>query len=203
MCMLGNSGMQAEVFKAARLGMLSFSQQLYWLPRFEVRDSCISLHLRLVTRKEDEDTNATVTKAEFNRLLAAMEGVQDQIQTMKRELWTEREAANESLTKRIRLDRGLVFKKKQYEKQYCFNEEVRGKISSATNSLDSAPPAVERAKEALKEGERLLVARQKAIRIADWSEFGWATVDEYEEDELAENSDDEKRLYWAEMRAGR
>ena len=45
---------------------------------------------------------------------------------------------------------------------------------------------MERAKEALKEGERLLVARQKAIRIADRSEFGWATVDEYEEDELAE-----------------
>ena len=162
-----------------------------------------SLSISDWTRKEDEDTNATVTKAEFNRLLAAMEGVQDQIQTMKRELSTEREAANESLTKRIRLDRGLVFKKKQYEKQYCFNEEVREKISSATNSLDSAPPAVERAKEALKEGERLLVARQKAIRIADRSEFGWATVDEYEEDELAENSDDEKRLYKAEMRAGR
>ena len=62
---------------------------------------------------------------------------------------------------------------------------------------------MERAKEALKEGERLLVARQKAIRIADRSEFSWATVDEYEEDELVENSDDEKRLYKAEMRAGR
>ena len=152
---------------------------------------------------EDEDTSAPVTKAEFNRPLAAMEGVQDQIQTMKRELSSEREAASESLAKRIRLDRGLVFKRKTHEKQHCFNEEVREKISSAANSLDSAPPAVERAKEALREGERLLVARQKAIRIADRSEFGWATVDEYEEDELAENSDDEKRLYRAEMRAGR
>ena len=144
---------------------------------------------------EDEDTNAPVTKAEFNRLLAAMEGVQDQIQTMKRELSTEREAANESLAKRIRLDRGLVFKKKTHEKQYCFNEEVREKILSAINSLDSAPPAVERAKEALKEGERLLVARQKAIRIADRSEFGWATVDEYEEDELAEKIRTMKSVY--------
>ena len=58
-----------------------------------------SLSISEVTRKEDEDTNATVTKVEFNRLLAAMEGVQDQIQIMKRELSTEREAANESLTK--------------------------------------------------------------------------------------------------------
>ena len=156
---------------------------------------------------EDENTAAAnqspVTKAEFNRLLAAMEGVQEQIHTMKRELSTEREAADERLAKKIRLDRGMVFKKKTHEKQFCFNEDVREKISSAANSLDTMPPAVERAKEALKEGERLLVARQKAIRIADRSEFGWATVDEYEEDELAENSDDEKRLYRAEMRAGR
>ena len=63
---------------------------------------------------EDKDINAPVTKAEFNRLLAAMVGVQDQIQTMKRELSTERETANESVAKRIRLDRGLVFKKNPY-----------------------------------------------------------------------------------------
>ena len=45
--------------------------------------------------------------------------------------------------------------------------------------------------------------RQKLIRIADRSEYVWATVSEYEEDELAEGSDDEKRLYWAELRAGK
>ena len=56
------------------------------------------------------------------------------------------------------------------------------------------PPAVERAREALREGECLLVVRQKAIRIADQCEYGWATVNEYE-DELAEQSDNEKHLY--------
>ena len=124
---------------------------------------------------EDKNTaaaNSLVTKAEFNRLLAAMEGVQEQIHTM---LSAEREAADKRLAKKIWLDRSMVFKKKMHEKQFCFNEDVREKISPAANSLDSTPPAVERAKEALREGEWLLVARQKAItyRIADQSEYGW------------------------------
>ena len=56
----------------------------------------------------------------------------------------------------------------------------------------------------LKEGEKLIKDRQKLIRIADnISEFGWSTVAEYEEDELVDSSDDEKRLYKAELRAVR
>ena len=43
----------------------------------------------------------------------------------------------------------------------------------------------------------------KNIKIADRSEDVWATVLEYEENELADNSDDEKRLFRAEARAGR
>ena len=34
-------------------------------------------------------------------------------------------------------------------------------------------------------------------------EYGWNTVAEYEEDELADGSEDEKRLYKTELRAGR
>ena len=37
------------------------------------------------------------------------------------------------------------------------------------------------------------------IRIADRLEYGWVTIEEYKEDELADHSDDEKRLYRAEM----
>ena len=47
--------------------------------------------------------------------------------------------------------------------------------------------------ESLKEGEKLITARQKLIRIADRSEYGWNTVAEYEEDELANGSDDKKK----------
>lgn len=148
-----------------------------------------------------EDEAAPVTKAEFGRLLTSIVGIQDQMQSMKREL--EREAANERLVKCIRLEKAPSFKKKGHEKQFRFNEEVREKIAIASDCLVATPPAVERARESLEEGEDLIVSRQKAIRIADRSEYGWATVEEYEEDELAANSDDEKRLFSAEMRAGR
>ena len=41
------------------------------------------------------------------------------------------------------------------------------------------------AKEALKEGVHLIDERQKFIKIADRSESGWLTAQEYETDEIA------------------
>ena len=57
---------------------------------------------------------------------------------------------------------------------------------------------MERARTAIAEG---MNRTQKRIKIADCSEYGWATV-EYVEDELADNSDDEKCLFRKEARAG-
>ena len=61
----------------------------------------------------------------------------------------------------------------------------------------------EKVKVALESGIEVISKRVKAIKLADNSEFGWATVDEYLSDELASDSDDEKRIYRAERRAGR
>ena len=152
-----------------------------------------------------EESATGVSKTDFDRLMQMMTGLQKQMSSMKRELSDEREASNEHLVKRIKLDKGPTFKKKSNEKQFHFNEEVREKLATASASLATTALSdpVEKAKEALKEGEALITTRQKVIRIADHSEYGWATVEEYEDDELAENSDDEKRLYSAELRAGR
>ena len=56
-----------------------------------------------------------------------------------------------------------------------------------------------KAKKDILEGTKLLNERQKLILLADQSKFGWGTVAEYTE--LAEDSDDEKRIYKAEARA--
>ena len=45
--------------------------------------------------------------------------------------------------------------------------------------------------------------RLNRVKIADKSEYSWATVQEYLTDELASNSDDEKRLFCSEKRGER
>ena len=157
------------------------------------------LQLPLKMSGEEDSAGAPVTKAKFSELLTAMNAVKEQTREMKCNLSDERDAADECLVKKMRLDKGVQFKWKGNEKQHQFNELVQDKIEVAQKSLGSAPPAIEKAKEALGEGEELLKDRPKLIRIADRSEYGWATVSEYEEDELADGSDDKKRLYRAEL----
>ena len=59
----------------------------------------------------------------------------------------------------------------------------------------------DKAKEALAQGTRLLDERQKLILLADKSEFGWKTVEEYRQHELAEDEQDAKKIRQAEERA--
>ena len=73
------------------------------------------------------------------------------------------------------------------------------------DKLDEASDALkqklyEKVKVAQESGTELVSKRVKAIKLADKSEFGWATVDEYLSDELASDSDDEKRIYRAERK---
>ena len=57
--------------------------------------------------------------------------------------------------------------------QFILNEVVKFKLDSGKAALQETPSAVEG-------GEKLI--NQNLIIIADGSEHGWATVEEYEED---------------------
>lgn len=155
------------------------------------------------SRSLDGDDGVNVSREEFHRLFSAISDVKGQISSMKRELTKERDEANDQLVKRLKLEKKTVFKRKGNERQYVFNAEVEDKVVAAASSLDATPPEVEKARNLLKEGEELIKERQKLIKVADRSEHGWATVEEYVADELADDSDDEKRLFKAEARAGR
>ena len=62
------------------------------------------------------------------------------------------------------------------------------------SSLVEVLSALKQVREAVEEGIEVVKNRQKAIRIANRSELGWAMINEYGEDELADDSDDEKRI---------
>ena len=92
-------------------------------------------------------------------MTSMQQSIRDEMASMKRELSTEREAADEKLVKRIKLEKAPVFKKKGNERQYRHNEEVRLKVTDAATALSETPPAVEKAKTLLEEGEKLILDR--------------------------------------------
>ena len=112
-------------------------------------------------------------------VLAAIKCMREEMTEMKKEMIQERQAADERLVKKLKLDPTPVFKKKGHKKQFRFNSSVDDKLGSVSAALDENPPAIEKAKTALEEGKELITNRQKLIKIADRSEFGWTTVDEY------------------------
>ena len=62
------------------------------------------------------------------------------------------------------------------------------------SSLAGVSSTLKQIREAVEEGTQVVKNRQKAIRITDRSELGWAVVNEYGEDEVADDSVDEKRI---------
>lgn len=67
-------------------------------------------------------------------------------------------------------------------------------LDSIEATTSAGREALDKAKRELEQGLQLISARQKQIKVADRLEFGWATVDEYEQDALAENEDNTKCL---------
>ena len=117
----------------------------------------------------------------------------------KEQLMEEQKMENDRLTKKLKLEKKFEFRRKGNEIQHA-----KAVVDEAAAILDKHPAtSLERAKEALKEGMHLIDERQKLIKIADRSESGWLTAQEYETDEIADDSDDEKRIARAERQAER
>ena len=75
------------------------------------------------------------------------------------------------------------------------------KFDEASDALKAK--SCDKVKAPLDSGTEVVSKRIKVIKMADKSDFGWPTVNEYLSDELASNPDDEKRMYRAERKAER
>ena len=107
----------------------------------------------------------------------------------KRELAEESSSQLQSAVKKAKLS-NVSFKKKGCEAQFHHNEDVQEKIEEALSSIDTGK--LQKAQSSLEEGITIINKRQKIIKIADKN--GWDTVNEYLSDDLASDSDDDKRL---------
>ena len=87
----------------------------------------------------------------------------------------------------------VQLKYKGNQKQYELNAELDSIIESIETLI----------KKYSQEARELIRKRQKLIKIADKSKDGWQVVAEYESDELASDSEDEKRLKKARETASR
>ena len=131
----------------------------------------------------------------------------DQIAKLKSEVTAGQETSSQEVVKRLN-KRSYQFKRKGNEAQFVFNTTVEEHFDAARKELGKLNPTNEHEKDIvkktaapLKEGIKAIEVRQKHIKIADRSELGWAVVAAYEDDELASDSDDEKRIYRAEREA--
>ena len=105
------------------------------------------------------------------------------------------EKPSNSLKRKIVDDKSVSFKYNGNQKQYDFNCSVVQNLRNIKCILEDST---------LEDIDKVLSdvqGRNKLIKIADRTEGGWTTVDEYEKSDYADNSEDDKKIRQANTRA--
>ena len=133
------------------------------------------------------------------KLLDSFQGLLEETASLIKRSNEESAESQMKEIKRLKFNKPHKFKKKANEDQFKFNQKLSETLDSAKSAAENSQ--LEKAKNDLEEGEKLISERQKHILLADKSDYGWAMVVEYKKHSLADDSDDEKRIFKAESRA--
>ena len=96
-----------------------------------------------------------------------------------------REKTLELVAKKLKREPELQFRRKENKKQFTFNESVNNAQPACSRRLSQRllkdTVILKNAKEQLQEGTRAIAERQKHIRLADRSDYGWQLVEAYQQ----------------------
>ena len=121
---------------------------------------------------------------------------------LQKEVVAGQEETAQLVAKKMKRTPDYQFRRKGNEQQFRFNDVVSDSIQSASGFLEKVKPTspqettlLKNAKEQLVEGTKAIEERQKLIRIADRSDYGWPVAEAYQKaDELAAEDISTKRL---------
>ena len=134
------------------------------------------------------------TVAQLSNSLAS--SIDQRLEELKRSFVPAQPAACAS--KKLKLEAQTI-KKPGNAHQYGHEVKVLEKFEEAIDELDRNK--IEKARSTLQEGKSIVLQRIKLIRIADKSSYGWDTVNQYEAEELASDSEYDKKIYRSQRRA--
>ena len=150
----------------------------------------------------DESQVRQIINANNEVLLKQMSDlISAHVASLKRPAEDSAESIIREIKKIKTVDTRPVFRKKSNEEQYKATTKILESLEDVSFNLESSN--VEAAKASVDQGIKLVKDRQKLILLADKSLHGWKTVQEYLQHELADDSDDEKKIYRVEARAAR
>ena len=119
-------------------------------------------------------------------------------------LQSQLETKTKEIEQKSKIDKEVVrLKYRGNQKQFELNAAIDSFLESIESETQQSQPSSDRIRSLAQDARELLRKRQKLIKIADKSRDGWQVVAEYESDELASGSEDEKRLKKARETASR
>lgn len=131
----------------------------------------------------------------------------ENLEKLRKEVIEVQEQTSQELASKLNKS-SYQFHRKGNEVQFRFNADLEDSLGAAKKELEQLAPnsdgqknPLKRAVNHLDEGIKAITKRPKHTKVADRSDYGWATVQAYDTDNLASGSDDEKRLEKAEKEA--